>query len=64
LIDKFETRKVVFKNSTINKNIEECITKAVEFELLWLKSKKRYYSRVNVEDDIRIEMLEKRLKNY
>jgi len=61
LIDKFETRKVVFKNSAINKNIEEGITKAVEFELLWLKSKKRYYSRANAEDDIRIEMLEKRL---
>jgi methylmalonyl-CoA mutase cobalamin-binding subunit len=61
LLDKFETRKVVFKNSAINKNIEEGIMKALEFELLWLKSKKRYYSRANVEDDIRIEMLEKRL---
>jgi len=57
LIDKFETRKVVFKISTINKNIEEGIMKAVEFELLWLKSKKRYYSRANAEDGIRIEML-------
>jgi hypothetical protein len=57
LLDKFETRKVVFKNSAINKNIEEGIMKALEFELLWLKSKKRYYSRANAEDGIRIEML-------
>jgi len=63
LIDEFETMKVVFKNSLINKNIKEGILKAVEFELLWLKTKKSYYSRVNIEDDIRIEMLETRLKN-
>jgi len=63
LINKFETRKVVFRNTALNKNIEEGIMKAVKFELLWLKSKKRYYSRANVEDDGRIKMLEKRLSN-
>jgi len=62
LINKFETRKVVFKNTVLNKDIEKGIRKAVEFELLWLKSKKRYYSRANAEDDARIEMLERRLK--
>jgi len=35
--------------------------KALEFELLWLKSKRRYHSRVQVEDESRIAMLEKRL---
>lgn len=64
LINKFETRKVVFKNTALDKNIEEGLLKAIEFELLWLKSKKRYYSWANVEDDHRIEMLEKRLENY
>lgn len=61
LINKFETRKVVFKNTALDKNIRDGILKAIEFELLWLKSKKRYYSRAKVEDDARIERLEKSL---
>lgn len=61
LIDKFETRKVVFQNTALDGNIREGITKAIEFELLWLKSKKRYYSRAKVEDDARIQRLEKHL---
>jgi 2-keto-3-deoxy-L-rhamnonate aldolase RhmA len=63
LIDKFETRKVAFKNAALDKNIEDGIIKAIEFELLWLKSKKRYYSRAKVEDDARIERLEKHLRD-
>ena len=63
LINKFETRKVVFRNTALSRNIEEGILKAVKFELLWLKSKKRYYSRANVEDDGRIKMLEKRFSD-
>lgn len=62
LLDRFETRKVVFKNTALDKDIEKGIMKAVKFELLWLKSKKRYYSRANIEDDARIKMLEERLK--
>jgi len=61
LINKFETRKVVFRNTALSRNIEEGIMKAVKFELLWLKSKKRYYSQANVEDDARMKMLGKRL---
>ncbi|ACF11854.1 conserved hypothetical protein [Chlorobaculum parvum NCIB 8327] len=61
LIDKFETRKVVFKSNSILNDPEKAILKAVEFELLWLKSKRRYYHRVKSEDEYRIEMLEKRL---
>lgn len=63
LLSKFETRKVAFKNTALDKNIEDGIIKAVEFELLWLKSKKRYYSRAKVEDDARIERLEKQLQD-
>ncbi|AKM77836.1 MAG: hypothetical protein UY31_C0059G0006 [Candidatus Wolfebacteria bacterium GW2011_GWE1_48_7] len=61
LVDKFETRKVVFPASSW-KYGDAAILKAVEFELLWLKSKRRYYSRVKAEDEKRIEMLEKRLQ--
>ena len=61
LIDKYETRKVVFPAESVCYG-EESILKAVEFELLWLKSKRRYYSGVRKEDEKRIEMLEIRLK--
>ncbi len=60
LLDKFETRKVVFPASTW-KHGKKAILKAVEFELLWLRSKRRYYHRVTNEDERRIPMLEKRL---
>ncbi|MEK7596156.1 MAG: citrate lyase beta subunit [Patescibacteria group bacterium] len=60
LLNKFETRKVVFPADSW-KYGEAAILKAVEFELLWLKSKRRYYSRVRAEDEHRISMLEKRL---
>jgi hypothetical protein len=61
LIDNFETRKVVFVPDAID-NGDVIFKKALEFELLWLKSKRRYHSRVQVEDEARIVMLEKRLK--
>lgn len=59
LIDKFETRKIVF-GSCADISMPEGIMKAVEFELLWLKSKRRYYHRIMIEDEKRIEMLEQR----
>ena len=62
LIDKFETRKLVYHKKAID-NIVEGLTLGVKFELLWLKSKRRYYHRVRDEDEKRIEMLEKRVKN-
>ncbi|NTU69603.1 citrate lyase beta subunit [bacterium] len=61
LLDKFETRKVVFRSDMILNDPEKAILKAVEFELLWLKSKRRYYHRIKSEDENRIDMLEKRL---
>lgn len=60
LIDKFETRKIVYGKDAVN-NIANGILAGVEFELLWLKSKRRYYHRIKTEDEKRIEMLEKRL---
>lgn len=60
LIDKFETRKVVFHADAVE-NGDKIFRTALEFELLWLKSKRRYYSQIKREDESRIEMLEQRL---
>ncbi len=60
LLDKFETRKVVFHSDAVYKG-DFIFRKALEFELLWLKSKRRYYSRIKEEDESRIVMLERRL---
>ncbi|ADV47277.1 aldolase/citrate lyase family protein [Nitratifractor salsuginis] len=62
LLDKYETRKVVYDKDAI-KDFEKGLHAGVEFELLWLKSKRRYYHRIKIEDEKRIEMLEKRLAN-
>lgn len=62
LVDKYETRKIVYDKDAIN-NIDKGILAGVEFELLWLKSKRRYYHRIKIEDEKRIEMLEKRLNS-
>lgn len=62
LIDKFETRKVVYSKDAVY-NMKRAILKGIEFELLWLKSKRRYYHRIRNEDEKRIEMLEKRLSD-
>ena len=50
LIDKYETRKLVYKNLKNNKIIDG-IKLGVKFELLWLKSKRRYYHRIKDEDE-------------
>ena len=60
LLNKFETRKLVYHKSAI-KNISEGLPAGIKFELLWLKSKRRYYHRVTNEDEKRIAMLEKRV---
>jgi hypothetical protein len=61
LLDRFETRKIVFQLGKDAHKIERGIHKAVEFELLWLKNKKEYYAKIASEDDVRIKMIESRL---
>ena len=61
LIDKYETRKIVYHKDAVS-TIDKGILAGVEFELLWLKSKRRYYQRIKTEDEKRIEMLDIRLK--
>jgi len=59
--DFFETRKVLFQYpENFNQKTSEGILKAMEFELLWLKNKKKYYLDIAVEDDGRIKTLEER----
>lgn len=60
LIDKYETRKIVYDKDAVF-NISEGIQSGVKFELLWLQSKRRYYQRIKTEDEKRINMLSNRL---
>ncbi|TCD47958.1 aldolase/citrate lyase family protein [Chlorobium sp. N1] len=60
LLDKFETRKIAFDSAKCSSMVEG-INLALNFELLWLKSKRRYYHRIKIEDEYRIEALEKRV---
>ena len=61
LVEKFETRKVVFKNPEALSNINEGLVKAMEFELLYLKNKYDFYNRMAQEDIARMKMMEARL---
>lgn len=60
LLDRYETRKVVFDARTAINTAEEGIPLSLKFELLWLKSKRRYYGRARDEDEARISDLERR----
>lgn len=60
LLNKYETRKLVYKKESID-TIAEGLNVGIKFELMWLKSKRRYYHRVKDEDEKRITMLEQRI---
>lgn len=61
IIEKFETRKVVFG---YNKNIDykKGLCLAMEFELLYLLNKQEYYQNMADEDISRIKMMTERLE--
>jgi len=61
ILEKFETRKVVFKIPEALSDIDNAIVKAMEFEMLYLKNKCLNYSRMAQEDITRIKMMEDRI---
>jgi 4-hydroxy-2-oxoheptanedioate aldolase len=61
-IDRYETRKVVFGCPGALENHEQAFLKAVEFEIMWLKNKKSYYTLISKEDDVRLSMMEERYR--
>lgn len=61
VIDRFETRKVIFSIKDIGGDYENAILKAVEFEYYYLKNKFNYYDGMAHEDAARLEMLEQRM---
>jgi 4-hydroxy-2-oxoheptanedioate aldolase len=63
LLDRYETRKICFAcPHALGKDADKGISKAVEFELLWLIYKRSYYKAISEEDDKRIAMLEERFR--
>lgn len=60
-LNAFETRKIIFKNSVLNKDFRKAIQLAVKFELLYLMNKHDYYKQISEEDLSRIAMLESRV---
>lgn len=61
LLDRYETRKVIFKcPDALNDDAEKGILKAVGFELMWLKNKRDFYGMIYNEDKQRIDMLQLR----
>lgn len=61
-IDRYETRKVVFQCPGALQNREAAFLHAVEFELMWLKNKRNYYSQISKEDEVRLGMMEERYR--
>ncbi|HEY1405731.1 MAG TPA: aldolase/citrate lyase family protein, partial [Spirochaetota bacterium] len=62
LLDRFETRKVVFDaRKALDGDLAAGITRALEFELAWMKYKREYYLSIANEDMKRILDLEKRM---
>lgn len=60
LLDRFETRKIIFSAPRALSDAEISLIKANQFELLWLQNKADYYTLISREDQERIGMLQTR----
>ena len=63
VLEKFETRKVVFGYDD-KLDIRKGLEYAIEFEILYLKNKASLYKKMAEEDAIRITMMEQRLETF
>ena len=61
VVEKFETRKIVFKYDD-DLDVLKALECAVEFEILYLKNKAELYQKMADEDSARVKMMEKRLQ--
>jgi hypothetical protein len=52
----------VFQCPGALKNQEAAFLRAVEFELMWLKNKRAYYTQISREDEARLVMMEERYR--
>jgi len=60
-LDRFETRKIIFSGAALDlPDPAAGMHLAMEFELLWLKNKRDYYTAISREDTARIGMIEAR----
>ena len=59
-LDKFETRKIVFSIDQAEETLKKGLVLAMEFEMLYLQNKCRFYGEMEQEDAQRVEMLKKR----
>src|SRR3989344_6019073 len=62
LLDRFETRKVVFDAKRGLESFDEAVRSAHQLELLWLENKSRMHTHAAEEDASRITMLRKRVQ--
>ncbi len=61
LVDKFETRYILFDTSVALKNYSKCLFRAQEFEYEWLNTKRDYYLQLANLDLQRMEMIQNRV---
>lgn len=63
LLDKFETRNVIFDPTIALKNLSAALIEGQKLELSILKYRQDFYYRESVKDNSRIEMIEKRIED-
>lgn len=63
MVDKFETRKIVFEISDDEERLKRGIIRAMEFEQLYLQNKCEFYDRMANEDRDRLRMMAQRIES-